>query len=142
MCFCDILGEEFRAMVNSMDGHVTQNIIFFSGLSNEKFTEWAKKLGKQMIYKGYKWCRFDNCPTVENLIVEEEQVVSWDGESFISTISDLSSRKANAGHCVMADGVIASKLSRTKNALCTEQGVVVWFDPSNLTQGEPIKSYP
>uniref|UniRef100_A0A915J9T3 Uncharacterized protein n=1 Tax=Romanomermis culicivorax TaxID=13658 RepID=A0A915J9T3_ROMCU len=51
----------------------------------------------------YKWCCFDNCQTVENLIVEEGQVASWDGNNLISTLGDLGGCKANAGHCVMAD---------------------------------------
>uniref|UniRef100_A0A915JN12 Uncharacterized protein n=1 Tax=Romanomermis culicivorax TaxID=13658 RepID=A0A915JN12_ROMCU len=36
----------------------------------------------------------------------EGQVASWDGNSLISTHGDLGGCKANAGHCVMADGII------------------------------------
>uniref|UniRef100_A0A915KJM3 Uncharacterized protein n=1 Tax=Romanomermis culicivorax TaxID=13658 RepID=A0A915KJM3_ROMCU len=43
--------------------------------------------------------------TVENLIIEEGKVASWDGNSLISTLGDLGGCKANASHCVMADGV-------------------------------------
>uniref|UniRef100_A0A915HZ08 Uncharacterized protein n=1 Tax=Romanomermis culicivorax TaxID=13658 RepID=A0A915HZ08_ROMCU len=54
----------------------------------------------------YKWFCSDNCQAVENLIVEQGQVASWDGNNLISTLGDLGDCKANAGHCLMADGFL------------------------------------
>uniref|UniRef100_A0A915HZQ0 Uncharacterized protein n=1 Tax=Romanomermis culicivorax TaxID=13658 RepID=A0A915HZQ0_ROMCU len=36
----------------------------------------------------------------------EGQVASWDGNNLINTLGDLGGCKANASHCVMADGVV------------------------------------
>uniref|UniRef100_A0A915HIS2 Uncharacterized protein n=1 Tax=Romanomermis culicivorax TaxID=13658 RepID=A0A915HIS2_ROMCU len=42
---------------------------------------------------------------IENLIIEEGQIASWDGKTLIITLGDLGRCKANAGHCILDDRV-------------------------------------
>uniref|UniRef100_A0A915HI30 Uncharacterized protein n=1 Tax=Romanomermis culicivorax TaxID=13658 RepID=A0A915HI30_ROMCU len=52
---------------------------------------------------------------VENLIIEEGKITLWDGKTLINTLGDLGSCKANAGHCVLDDGVAIWDITTLEN---------------------------
>uniref|UniRef100_A0A915IC61 Uncharacterized protein n=1 Tax=Romanomermis culicivorax TaxID=13658 RepID=A0A915IC61_ROMCU len=51
------------------------------------------------------WC-CTHCSSIDNLIIEEGQVASWDGNSLISTLGDLGGCWVTSDHCVLQDGVV------------------------------------
>uniref|UniRef100_A0A915K4A2 Uncharacterized protein n=1 Tax=Romanomermis culicivorax TaxID=13658 RepID=A0A915K4A2_ROMCU len=51
----------------------------------------------------YTWCCKDYCTTVENFVIEEGQIASWDGTSITSDLGDLGGCAPNSGQCINDD---------------------------------------
>uniref|UniRef100_A0A915JLB2 Peptidase S1 domain-containing protein n=1 Tax=Romanomermis culicivorax TaxID=13658 RepID=A0A915JLB2_ROMCU len=56
----------------------------------------------------YKWCCTDVCKTVENFVIEEGQIASWDGSLVGSDLGDL-------GGCIASSGQNKNKRKRTSS---------------------------
>uniref|UniRef100_A0A915KRW3 Peptidase A2 domain-containing protein n=1 Tax=Romanomermis culicivorax TaxID=13658 RepID=A0A915KRW3_ROMCU len=56
----------------------------------------------------YKWCCADVCKTVENFIIEEGQIASWDGSLVGSDLGDL-------GGCIASSGQNKNKPKRNSS---------------------------
>ncbi len=66
----------------------------------------------------YKWCCYDVCNSVSNLILEEGQIASLDGETANSDLGDISSCKLSSGVCHTIGGVILWEGNLFQQPIC------------------------
>uniref|UniRef100_A0A915KIE9 CCHC-type domain-containing protein n=1 Tax=Romanomermis culicivorax TaxID=13658 RepID=A0A915KIE9_ROMCU len=52
------------------------------------------------------WCCKDVCTNVINILIEESQVASYDGNNILTDLGDVGGCKASADQCISAEGTI------------------------------------
>uniref|UniRef100_A0A915I5K4 Uncharacterized protein n=1 Tax=Romanomermis culicivorax TaxID=13658 RepID=A0A915I5K4_ROMCU len=57
-------------------------------------------------HPGNQWCCKDVCTNVINILIEEGQVASYDGNNILTDLGNVGGCKASAGQCISTEGTI------------------------------------